>query len=149
RRVAVQRIRRASGCLDLLLAAACGAIPPANHLLDRLAAAVNEVPFLGYLYFETAAEYLMLHSTSRETAACAQAGELNNHLYKRLAFTAVDTMGHLFDLALFHPDHDRLQTLIDQLEPNLVPGAADYISRRVAHLFACAALDPSVDATTV
>ncbi|GAA2900781.1 hypothetical protein GCM10010517_66460 [Streptosporangium fragile] len=149
RRAAVQRIRQASEYLDLLLAAACGTTPPTGHLLDRLAAAVNAVPFLGYLYFEAAAEYLMLHSTSRETAACAQAGELNNRPYKRLAFTAVDTMGHLFDLALFHPGRDRLQELIGQIEPDLVPGAVGYISRRVAHLFACAALEPGADATTV
>ncbi|MGV9601304.1 hypothetical protein ACWDR1_32055 [Streptosporangium sandarakinum] len=149
RRAAVQRIRQASGCLDALLAAACGTTPPASHLLDRIAAAVTTVPFLGYLYFEAAAEYLMLHSTSRETRACAQAGELNNRPYKRLAFTAVTTMGHLFDLALFCPDHGWLQALIGRIEPGLVQGAADYISRRMAHLFACAALAAGTDATAV
>ncbi|MFG3438308.1 hypothetical protein ACGF0J_13785 [Nonomuraea sp. NPDC047897] len=148
RREAVERIRRAAPVLDMLLAAA-RRCTPADRILDQVAAAVPLVPFLGYLYFETVSEYLMLHSTSLATKACAQTGELNNHLYKHLAFSAVDSMGQLFDLALFHPDQDRLLELVGQIEPDLVDGVADYVGQRLPHLFACAVLDPIGDATTV
>lgn len=145
----VGRVRRVTRFLDILLAGACTVYLPEVPFLDQLAAAVPVVPFLGYLYFEVVAEYLMLHSTSPQTKTCAQAGEMNNRLYKQLAFAAVDTMGHLFDLALFRPDHDRLQHLIGQIEPGLVTGVADYTRRRLPHLFTCVALAPSQDATTV
>ncbi|GAA0367314.1 hypothetical protein NE235_03245 [Actinoallomurus spadix] len=148
-RAAVERVRRAAGFLDVLLAGACGTYTPEAQFLDQLAAAVPIVPFLGYLYFEVVAEYLMLHSISPQTKAYAQVGEMNNRLYKQLAFAAVDTMGHLFDLALFRPAHDRLRDLIWQIETGLVAGAADYIRRRLSHLFACVALAPSQDAASV
>lgn len=149
RRAAVQRVRQAAGVLDMLLADACGSDTPAKPFLDQVAAAVPAVPFLGYLYFEVVAEYLMLYSTCRQTKECAQVGEMNNRLYKRLAFAAVDTMGHLFDLALFRPGYDRLRQLIEQIEPGLEAGVADYTRRRMAYLFACAALPPSQDASAI
>ncbi|MFF4411391.1 hypothetical protein ACFYY8_02620 [Streptosporangium sp. NPDC001559] len=149
RRTAVGRVRQAADVLDALLAGACGNDTPAEVFLDRLAATVPGVPALGYLYFEVVAEYLMLHSTSRPTKECAQAGELNNRLYKQLAFAAVDTMGELFDLALFHPGHARLRHLVEQVDPALAAGAADYVRRRLPHRFACMALTARQDAGAV
>lgn len=150
RRATVHRIRAASKFLDALLATACGH-PRSREtaFVDQLAATVPLVPFLGYLYFEVLSEYLMLHSTSLQTKAYAEAGELNNRLYKRLAFTAVESMNRLFDLALFAPGHDRLTALIAEIEPGLAPGAASYVQRRLPHLFACTALDTTQDAAAV
>ncbi len=85
-------------------------------------------------------------------AACAdqqtyaQAGELNNRLYKRLAHTAVKGMEQLFDLSRFHPGHDRLVELVAGTEPRLAPGAAEYTRDRLSHLFAAVSLAPSQDA---
>lgn len=149
RQAAVARLRAAAGFLDVLLANACGTGTPREEFIDRLAATVPHLPFLGYLYFEVLAEYLMLHSTAPETKEYAQAGEMNNRLYKRLAFSAVTGMRRLFDLAQFGPDHDRLVHLISQVEPALAPGAAEYVRRRLSHLFACLALAPSQDAASV
>ncbi len=150
RGAAVQRVRQAANVLDTLVAVACGAAtPPPDRFLDQLAHAVPLVPFLGYLYFEVVSEYLMLHSTGPQTRACAEAGEMNSLLSKDLAFAAVDTMGELFDLALFRPGHDRLRELIGQIEPGLVDGAAEYTRRRLAHLFACVSLELSQDAGAV
>lgn len=101
------------------------------------------------MYFEVLSEYLMLHSATSETKTYAQAGELNNWLYKRLAFAAVDGMDQLFDLARFAPRHHQLVQLIDGLEPALGPGVAEYIRRRLSHLFARTALHPSQDAGSV
>ncbi|GAB3474700.1 hypothetical protein [Nocardiopsis coralliicola] len=145
RGTAVAQVARTATFLDQMLAGACGAALSARQFLDQLTAAIGDVPFLGYLYFEVVAEYLMLHSTSDRTAACAEVGELNNRLYKDLAFNAVDTMGHLFDLALFRPSHDRLCELVGYIEPGLVAGVADYTARRLPHLFACTTLGPDID----
>ena len=146
RRAAQDRIRTAAPFLDTLLANATGRYIPPPQFLDTLAEAVPAFPFLGYLYFETLSEYLMLHSTSPATRACARVGEMNNRLYKELAFTAVAGMGKLFDLARFSPGHDRLVEIIEQIEPALASDVADYTRQRLSHLFATIALDPAQDA---
>ncbi|KUO00033.1 hypothetical protein [Streptomyces caeruleatus] len=135
--------------LDTALRNAAGRATAALEFIDQLAAAVPAVPFLGYLYFEVLSEYLMLHSTTPETKSYAQAGELNNWLYKRLAFAAVDGMHQLFDLARFHPRHQQLVQLIEGVEPALAPGAADYVRRRLSHLLARTTLHPSRDTASV
>ncbi|MFC1438008.1 hypothetical protein ABUW04_07025 [Streptacidiphilus sp. N1-10] len=146
---ATDRVHATAELLDLLLANACGTRTPADRFVDRLADAVPAIPFLGYLYFEVLSEYLMLHSTSRRTKRMAEAGELNNRLYKCLAFAAVPTMDRLFDLALFHPDHTTLLNLIGRIEPGLAAGAAEFTRNRLSHLFACIALDADQDAEAV
>ncbi|MFF5242826.1 hypothetical protein ACFY3V_01020 [Streptosporangium sp. NPDC000095] len=150
RRTVVERVHAVAGFLDVLLANACGSRTLHVEFIDRLAAAVQDLPFLGYLYFEVLSEYLMLHSTTSQTKEYAEAsGEMNNRLGKRLAFSAVASMGRLFDLALFAPDHHQLMRLVGQVEPGLAPGSADYVRRRLPHLFACLALAPSQDAASV
>ncbi|MFI8433809.1 hypothetical protein ACIGJO_08670 [Streptomyces sp. NPDC079020] len=58
-------------------------------------------------------------------------------------------MHELFDLARFQPCHQQLVQLIDGVEPALVPGVAEYVRRRLSHLFSHTALHPSQDAATV
>ncbi len=105
-------------------------------------------PFLGYLYFEVLSEYLMLHSTTPETKAYAQLGEMNNRLYKRLAFSAVQGMDQLFDLSRFSPGHDRLLQLVAQIEVGVASRVAQYTRRRLSHLFASLALASDQDAAS-
>ncbi|MFF8932291.1 hypothetical protein ACF1AO_34065 [Streptomyces longwoodensis] len=145
---ALQQIRATAPFLDTLLANATGRRTQPEKFVDQLATAVRSLPFLGYLYFEVLSEYLMLHSTSPQTKTYADLGEMNNHLYKRLAFTAVDGMDKLFDLSRFHPDHRRLYELIASIEPALASQAAQYTRDRLSHLFTSLALDPAEDATT-
>ncbi|MEU2600920.1 hypothetical protein ABZ669_27895 [Streptomyces hirsutus] len=145
---ALHQIRTAAPFLDVALAGAAGRRTAPGTFVDQLAAAVQNLPFLGYVYFEVLSEYLMLHSTSTETKALAEVGEMNNRLYKRLAFSAVSGMDKLFDLSRFHPDHQRLHDLIADIEPSLAPGAAQYTRDRLSHLLTALALDPDQDATT-
>ncbi|GAA0935048.1 hypothetical protein [Nonomuraea longicatena] len=142
-------LRSAARFLDVALRNAAGRATAAPEFIDRLSEAVIHVPFLGYLYFEVLSEYLMLHSVTPETKTYAQAGELNNWLYKRLAFAAVDGMDQLFDLARFNPRYHRLVQLVAGVEPALGPGVAEYVRRRLSHLFARTALHPSQDAASV
>jgi hypothetical protein len=143
------RLAAAAPFLDLALRNATGHATAAPEFIDQLSDAVPHVPFLGYLYFEVLSEYLMLHSATAQTKAYAEAGELNNWLYKRLAFAAVDGMDQLFDLSRFNPRHHRLVQLIERIEPSLGPEVAEYVRRRLAHLFAVTALHPSQDAASV
>ncbi|MGI5484958.1 hypothetical protein [Streptomyces lavendofoliae] len=147
-RTVLAGIRAAAGFIDVALRNAAGQATGTPEFIDQLSDAVAHVPFLGYLYFEVLSEYLMLHSTTPETKTYAQAGELNNWLYKRLAFAAVDGMDRLFDLARFNPRHHRLVQLIDGLEPALAPRAAEYVRRRLSHLLARTTLHPSQDAAS-
>ncbi len=144
---ALHQIRTTAPFLDMVLTNATGHRTEPGTFVDQLAAAVRDLPFLGYVYFEVLSEYLMLHSTSTETKAFAEAGEMNNHLYKRLAFSAVSGMGKLFDLSRFHPDHQRLHDLIADIEPALAPGATQYTRDRLSHLLTALTLDPGQDAT--
>ncbi|MEJ8654683.1 hypothetical protein WKI65_43295 [Streptomyces sp. MS1.AVA.3] len=148
-RAVLAGLRAAADFLDVALRNAAGHATPAPEFIDQLSDAVAHVPFLGYLYFEVLSEYLMLHSVTPETKTYAQAGELNNWLYKRLAFAAVDGMDQLFDLARFAPRHDRLVQLTEGMEPALGPGVAEYVRRRLSHLVARTALHPSQDAASV
>ncbi|MEV0282155.1 hypothetical protein AB0I22_38090 [Streptomyces sp. NPDC050610] len=144
----LHQIREAAPFLDLALANASGRRTTPDTFVDRLAATVPDLPFLGYVYFEVLSEYLMLHSASTETTACAQAGEMNNRLYKRLAFSAVRGMDKLFDLSRFHPGHQRLHDVIAGIERSLAPGAAPYTRDRLSHLLTTLALNPDQDAAT-
>ncbi|MFJ9440815.1 hypothetical protein ACIRRH_02960 [Kitasatospora sp. NPDC101235] len=74
----VDRVRVAAPFLDALLHNASGKATPDGPFIDALAATVPVLPYLGYLYFETVAEYLMLHSTSRATREYADRGEMNH-----------------------------------------------------------------------
>ncbi|MFD7908622.1 hypothetical protein ACFV4G_41070 [Kitasatospora sp. NPDC059747] len=139
------RVRVAAPFLDKLLHNASGGTTPDESFVGALAAAVPVFPYLGYLYFETVAEYLMLHSTSRATREYADCGEMNNRLYKELAFSAVDSMGTLFDLGRFYPDHARLIDIVGHIEPGLAASAADYVRRRMSHLFAATSMTPRQD----
>ncbi|MEU3464616.1 hypothetical protein ABZ721_32285 [Streptomyces sp. NPDC006733] len=149
RRKALHQIRAAAPFLNVALANATGHRTPPGTFVDQLAAAVRDLPFLGYLYFEVLSEYLLLHSTSAQTKTYAAVGEMNNLLYKRLAFSAVNGMDKLFDLSRFHPGHRRLHNLIADIEPRLAPGAALYTRDRLSHLLTALALDAGQDATSL
>ncbi|RKT11004.1 hypothetical protein BX285_4938 [Streptomyces sp. 1114.5] len=144
-RSVVDRVRVTAPFLDTLLRNAGGNTTPDVPFIDALAAAIPVFPYLGYLYFETVAEYLMLNSTSRATREYIDRGELNNRLYKDLALSAVDGMGTLFDLGRFHPDHARLLDLVARIEPGLVASVPGYVRRRLSYLFAATSLPPCQD----
>ncbi|WP_327591371.1 hypothetical protein OHA25_60580 (plasmid) [Nonomuraea sp. NBC_00507] len=149
RQVVVDKVRAAAPVLDTLLANAVGKHTPDTEFIDQFAAAVAVMPFLGYLYFEVLSEYLLLHSVTPETKSYALTGEMNNRLYKRLAFSAVQGMDQLFDLGRFAPRHERLLQIIGQVEPGLESAVVCYTRRRLSHLFACISLDSSLDAASI
>ncbi|MEU7092588.1 hypothetical protein [Kitasatospora aureofaciens] len=148
-RSVLDRVHVAAPFLDTLLRNATGGTTPDESFVDALAATVPVFPYLGYLYFETVAEHLMLHSTSRTTKEYAHRGELNNRLYKELAFSAVQDMGVLFDLGRFAPNCARLLELVECIEVGLASGLPSYVRRRMSHLFAATALAPDQDATAL
>ncbi|MEV8534706.1 hypothetical protein [Streptomyces sp. NPDC051211] len=145
------RVRASASFLATTLSIATGGPgPSAADFVDQLAAAVPGLGLLGYLYFEVLSEYLMLNSTSDETCRLADLAEMNNHLYKRLAFAAVADMGRLFDLAKFAPDQATLARLLGRVDPTLDPAAVTtYVRGRLPHLFTSVFLAPDQDPTAL
>nr|EIF91388.1 hypothetical protein [Streptomyces tsukubensis NRRL18488] len=115
----------------------------AGPFLRMLVDAVPRLPILGYLYFEALSEYLMLHSTSRQTRHLADLGELNNRLYKDVLFASYPGTAGKFDLAVFHPRPEALPGLLRPIDPTVDPGhAADYLVERISHLVAARLIAP-------
>lgn len=103
--------------------------------LAALDEAIPTLPILGYLYFETLAEYLMLHSTTQRTARLRERGELNNWLYKELLFATFPRMGGKFDLSKFRPSPAQIGNLLRRVDPNIDPEhAMQYLIDRMTYL---------------
>ncbi len=100
----VNRIKNAMAFLGTCVAACFDETrPDPGRFLDQLVHAVNQLPILGYIYFEVLAEYLMLHSTGPRATDLKRHGEFDNWLYKELLFGGFPTMAGKFDLARFRP----------------------------------------------
>ncbi|WP_229759137.1 hypothetical protein [Peterkaempfera bronchialis] len=111
-----------------------------SRILD---AAIQNLPILGYIYFEALAEYLMLHSRSPETCRLAEQGELNNWLYKELLFSAFPGTPGRFDLSRFRPRLDDLEGLLAGLDPTLDGRhARTFLIERISYLTAAHLFTP-------
>lgn len=98
---------------------------------------IDQLPILGYLYFEVVAEYLLLHQDDSETQKYASLGELYNWNYKKLMFSLYPQLLKGFKLSEFKP---QLETLTSYLERHHVfkkldsKHFADYIHKRMVFL---------------
>lgn len=70
--------------------------------------AVPRLPVLGYLYFEAAAEWLMLHADSEAAQRCRERGEFYNAPYKRLVYGLYPEYKENFRLTDFNPTPEAL-----------------------------------------
>lgn len=57
-----------------------------ENFFELYVAAVDHLPILGYLYFETVSEYIMLHEDSPQAKRAHSFGEFYNYSYKNLMF---------------------------------------------------------------
>ncbi|MFB7253172.1 hypothetical protein [Streptomyces nojiriensis] len=144
RETIVSRIKNSTAFLALAAAVAYqgAAVQPATFL-RMLDEAIPRLPILGYVYFEALAEYLMLHSTTRQTRERAELGEFNNWLYKDMLFAAFPHMAGKFDLAKFRPSPDELGSLLARIDPGLdAAHARAYLTERISHLVAARLFTP-------
>jgi hypothetical protein len=136
REAVVSRTKNSTAFLALAAAIACQGIAVDGELFLRLLdETVPRLPILGYLYFEALAEYLMLHSTTRETRRLARLGEFNNWLYKNMLFLFFPRMTGRFDLAKFRPSPSELDALLTRVDDSIDPAhARTHLTERISHL---------------
>ncbi|WP_232778574.1 hypothetical protein [Carbonactinospora thermoautotrophica] len=136
RETIVSRVKNSTAFLALSTAISHDqADVPAETFLRVLDETIGRLPILGYLYFETLAEYLMLHSTTERTQRLKDAGEMNNWLYKEMLFAAFPGMAGRFDLTKFRPSPKGLACLLRQVDDTLDPDhAMRYLVERLCFL---------------
>lgn len=71
--------------------------------LDLFVETVGDLPFLGYLYFETISEYLMLYQNSDLAKKYLELGEFYNEPYKELVYRCKPRLIKNFTLRDFQP----------------------------------------------
>lgn len=102
-----------------------------------LCGAIENLPILGYFYFEVVTEYLLLHQNDPESEKHLGMGEFYNWHYKNLMFSLYPQLLKGFRLSEFKPT---VETLSDYLEKNQVfkkfdrKHFADYIFGRLVYL---------------
>lgn len=89
-------------------------ITPADFI-ERLTQAIDDVPYLGYIYFEVISEYLMLFSRDDRSVDCFNQGEFNNYNYKNLAFSLCPNLLKNFNLGTFTPSLADIKRLIQKM----------------------------------
>lgn len=75
---------------------------------------VKNIPILGYIYFETIAEYLMLFSDDSQTKSLAEKGEFNNYLYKNLLYDLLPELKGGFNLSKFNIPINEISAYINK-----------------------------------
>jgi hypothetical protein len=132
----VLRVKNSAGFLSLCNAAVCEGYPLVPRtFLAQLASAIDTLPILGYLYFETLSEYLMLHTTSARAQALKAKGEFDNWIYKELLFGLSPHMAGQFHLSKFKPSPEQIIAFIENLDPSIDPEhLLDYTVSRMAYL---------------
>jgi hypothetical protein len=112
-----------------------GGAVDADNYLTALDYAITQLPILGYLYFETLVEYLMLHSTSPRTEQLREIGEFDNWTYKQMLFSTFPRMAGKFDLSKFRPSITDLQRLVEEICPTLnLDELTGYVIDRLSYL---------------
>lgn len=74
-----------------------------NKYIDLFIETIQDIPFLGYLYFETLSEYLMLHQDSKIAKSYSDIGEFYNQPYKELMYRCIPKLVKNFTLKDFQP----------------------------------------------
>jgi hypothetical protein len=141
------RVREGAAFLAACASRALGTgtpIPP-GRFLEWLVQSVPALPILGYLYFETLSEYLMLHTTTSKAVALREAGEFDNWGYKELLFAACPEMAGRFNLARFAPHPGLLRHHLADIEPSIdLDDLFDCVADRIALLATARLLTPAM-----
>jgi len=85
-----------------------------NLFFELLVNTIKHLPILGYLYFETISEYLMLYQDSEEARKAHTLGEFYTHSYKKLMFDLFPGLLRGQGLSCFNPTLKQLLNYIKQ-----------------------------------
>ena len=86
-----------------------------SEFLNLFIKTIDELPILGYFYFEVISEYLMLFQDGKDATKYNKLGEFYNPSYKNLMFKLYPSLAGNFKLNLFKPS---FKTLCKYIEDN-------------------------------
>jgi len=81
---------------------------------------INNLPILGYIFFEALSEYLTLYPKHKNYNEAKQIGEIYNWGYKEFTFRTYKNLLQNFNLGKFKPSIEDLRMGINQLEKDNV-----------------------------
>jgi len=85
-----------------------------KDFMSLFLAACNNLPILGYFYFEVLCEYIMLHQDNNNAKRYHDLGEFYCYTYKDLIYTVVPKLTENFSLKMFSPSEDKIIDYIRQ-----------------------------------
>lgn len=136
--VVSKKIKQSLPLLEL-----CSLIFHENHKVDPVdfiecyVRNIQNLPILGYLFFEAVSEYIMLFQDSAISKKYMERGEIYNAHYKKLMYDLEPGLKGNFKLSSFLPNFERLSSyiksnkFISNFDDN---NFAEYISRRLLTL---------------
>jgi len=84
-----------------------------DYFLNIFVDNIQFLPILGYLYFETISEYLMLFQDNDEAKKYLEVGELYNPTYKELMYALEPELKQNFKLSGFQPSIKKLTEYLE------------------------------------
>lgn len=111
-----------------------------REFIRLLNSQIPNLPILGYLYFESIAQYTMLYSTDPRSIELKKRAEFNNEIYKSFLLDIYDKIGK-FKLSDFSISYEELEQKLEELDRNdeLKIDAnhfCEFIRNQVSHLVA-------------
>lgn len=111
-----------------------------------LAKVIEKLPILGYLYFETLAEYLMLYGQDNNYKDSYIKGEFYNFDYKEFMFNSYESLLKNFNLAQFSPTPQMLTKYFEKNKDINIQHMLEYIQEKLiflinSRLFSCSPIN--------
>lgn len=111
--VILRKIKNSLAFLNMINDAfVTGSKPDPKDFFSLFLKSIDDLPVLGYLYFEALSEYIMLFEDSAEARKSHELGEIYNYSYKNLMFDLFPDMLLGRSLGTFNPHPDRVAEYI-------------------------------------
>lgn len=109
-----------------------------REFISMMNSQIPNLPILGYLYFESIAQYTMLYSADPHSIELRKQGEFNNEIYKSFLLDIYEKIGK-FKLSDFNISFEDLEQKLEELDRNeeLVIDSShfyEFIRDQVSHL---------------
>ena len=93
----------------------CKGATNSDTFFKLLSKTINDLPILGYIYFEAVSEYLMLFQKNEITETYKEKGEFFNPFYKDMVFNLYPKLLRNFSLSDFNP---KFEDIVQYLKTN-------------------------------
>ena len=105
----IAQIRRSLGFLNLCLQSLKNNTDAnSKSIVDEMISNIPNLPILGYIYFESVIEYILLHQDNEQAKKFHKIGELYNPTYKNLIFDICPALSQGESLGSFTPSFQEI-----------------------------------------